>query len=137
MKSQSVLTFAIMLFAILSTTSCKKENKCSAGTGGNVTIVAFPQHHGKAILNKANYPDTVYVKFNTQESPGTNASNYDTHFIGKTGEDHVHLTGLKCGDYYILAVGFDTTINHRVLGGIPYSFSQTSGEIDLNVPVTE
>lgn len=135
MTSKIILT-ALFISTII--TSCKKdEDKCSAGKGGSLTIVAFPQHHGKAIYNQPTYPDTIYVKFNTQVSPGLSTANYDTYFIGEAGEDHVHMEGLKCGDYYFLGAGFDTTINQRVIGVIPYSTEQKEGEIDLNIPVTE
>jgi len=137
MKKKTAVHFIIIICIALAGASCKKKKQCSAGAGGNVTVVVFPQHHGKAIPNKANYPDTVFVKFNTQEFPGTNPALFDAQYIGEAGEDHIHLTGLKCGDYFIYAVGFDTTISQRVTGGIPYSFTQTSGEVDLNVPVTE
>ncbi len=108
-----------------------------AGSGGNTTIVAFPQHHGAPIFSHTNYRDTAYVKFNAQEFPGTNPSLYDLTFIGEDGEDHVHLEELKAGKYYIYMVGLDTTIMERVTGGIPYVLTQTSGEVDLIVPVTE
>lgn len=132
--NKTVLLVSI-LFILLTVSSCKKCK--DAGQGGEVTLVAKPQHHGFSILNKASYLDTVYLKFNTKDSPGADLAGYDTYFVGEAGEDHVHLEGLKCGDYYIYAVGYDTTINERVKGGIPYSFSETSGEIDLNIPVTE
>ncbi len=132
----SKIIIAAILFSTIIT-SCKKDDKCSAGTGGSLTIVAFPQHHGKAIYNQPNYPDTIYVKFNTQNSPGISAANYDTYFVGEAGENHVHMSGLKCGDYFFLGAGFDTTINQRVVGGIPFSTEQTEGEISLNIPVTE
>ena len=123
------------LFVIIFFSCCKK-NKCTAGLGGKVTIVAYPQHHVFPILNKSWYPDTVYLKFNTQNGD-SNLAAYNIYFVGEAGENHVHLEGLKCGDYYIYGVGFDTTISKRVKGGIPYSFDKTSGEIDLNIPVTE
>jgi hypothetical protein len=107
-----------------------------APAASNLTIVASPKHHAIPIPNKAGYLDTVYLKFNTQEMPATLAD-YDTLFVGEAGESHVHLEGLKCGSYYIFATGYDTTINARVRGGIPYSTDQNEGEIDLAIPVTE
>jgi hypothetical protein len=117
----------------------KDDGSCMlAGSGGNTTIVAFPQHHGEPIINHANYRDTAYVKFNTVEFPGTNPSLYDLTFVGDhVGEEHVHLESLKPGKYYIYMVGLDTTISQRVTGGIPYTLTQSSGEVDLDVPVTE
>jgi hypothetical protein len=135
MRKTIIITIAIFTTMIAS---CKKEeDKCSAGKGGSLTIAAFPQHHGNAILNKANYLDTIYVKFNTQEFPGISPANYDTYFVGDAGEDHVNMEGLNCGDYYFFGAGFDTTINQRVIGGIPFSTEQKEGEIDLIIPVTE
>jgi hypothetical protein len=109
----------------------------TAGLGGNVTIVAFPKHHGVSIFSDSLYLDSAFVKFNTSNSPGITASAYDKIYIGEAGEDHVHLTGLKRGKYFIFMSGFDTSISQRVTGGIPYEVTEVSGEIDLNVPVTE
>jgi hypothetical protein len=127
---------ACLIFTAFAIPACKKKDNCTAGTGGNLTIVASPKHHAIPIPNKAGYLDTVYLKFNTQEMPATLAD-YDTLFVGEAGESHVHLEGLKCGSYYIFATGYDTTINARVRGGIPYSTDQNEGEIDLAIPVTE
>lgn len=137
MKNRFFLIAGLIGLASTFLISCKDENNCKAGTGGNVTIAAFPKHHGVAIYNQGNYRDTAYLKFNTQDFPGSNPADYDMIVVGDSGEDHVHIEGLKCGDYYIWMTGLDTTINQRVTGGIPYSFSQESGEIDLTIPVTE
>ena len=117
--------------------ACKKEDTCTAGTGGGLTLVVYPQHHGVSIPNQDNYRDTVMVKFNTQEFPGAGPSLYDLVVAGDSAEDHVHIPGLTCGDYYIYAVGFDTTQNKRVTGGMPFSTSATSGEVIVHLPVTE
>ena len=108
-----------------------------AGTGGNVTMVVFPQHHTLPIINRTVYCDTIYIKFNTQDFPGTNPNSYDTHITGYVGEDHVHCVGFNPGYYDLYAVGFDSTINARVSGGIPVSFTDSSGEKVFYVPVTE
>lgn len=135
-KKASVLFATVLLIAIVaSLPSCKKKCK-EAGTGGSVTLVTKLYHHTELIPNKTSYLDTVYVKFNTQNGD-SNVANYNTYFVGEAGENHVHMEGLKCGDYYLYAVGFDSTINERVKGGIPYTFDKESGEIDLTIPVTE
>jgi hypothetical protein len=108
-----------------------------AGLGGNTTIVAKPQHHGAAIYSQSNYPDTAYVKFNTQEFPGWNPSSYDALFAGAQGADHVTIAGLKTGQYYIWMAGFDTTIAERVTGGLPVTLTQSSGIVEQVIPVTE
>jgi hypothetical protein len=109
----------------------------NAGTGGEATIVAFPKHHGMSIGFDTTYVDSAFIKFNTQNFPGTDPANYDLIIAGEPGETHVHLEGLKRGNYYIYMTGWDTTISQRVTGGIPYTLTITSGEVDLNVPVTE
>ena len=137
LKGTSAFLIISFFFLLMMNSSCKKEDECVAGTGGAVTIAAFPQHHEKPIVSQDNYLDSAYIKFNAQEFPGTHASDYDLVIAGEAGEDHVHIPNLKCGDYYIYMTGFDTSINMRVTGGIPYSFTETSGEKDVLVPVTE
>ena len=152
-----LLRFLVFGLTILITATCTKKKGCTdpvsynydadaekddgtceyAGLGGNASIVAFPQHHGMPIFGSSAYPDSAYVKFNAIESPGTNTSVYDAVFAGDSAEDHVHLPGLKRGKYYILMSGWDSTIQRRVSGGVPYVLSQTSGEVDLIVPVVE
>lgn len=136
MNNKKTLQVIAGLIIAVSVISCERDkNQCIGGSGGNLTIAAFPQHHGKSISNKATYLDTIFVKYNTSDKPANN--NYDTYFVGEAGEDHVHMKGLKCGNYYFFATGFDSTINQRVVGGIPYTTDKTDGEIDLNIPVTE
>ena len=134
-----ILNILIIASITLAVQSCKDKNNCHAGKGGNLTIVAFPQHHGCTIINHVGWPDTVFVKYNAQEFPGTNPASYDTIYVGEVHEDHVHVEGLKCGDYYLYAVGFDSTCHGpvRVTGGIPYSTKQESGEVEVNIPITE
>lgn len=148
------VTLAISVFIM---PSCKKKKGCMdsnsisydseaeeddgscqyAGTGGNTTLVIKPQHHGVPIYNDSAYRDTAYLKFNTQSSPGS-LSAFDLAVPGiHIGEDHIEVTGLKPGKYYIVATGFDTAISQRVLGGIPYILTQASGEVIINVPVVE
>ena len=123
----------------------KDNGSCRyAGEGGGVTLVAIPQHHGKAIISgtfsypdSVSHPDSAFVKFNVVESPGSSPSSYDLHIEGEFGEEHVHVPGLKPGKYFIYMTGYDSTISRFVRGGIPVVISQSSGEMDLNVPVSE
>jgi hypothetical protein len=144
-------------------TSCKKKKGCTdpisikydadaeeddgscvyAGNGGNTTIVAKPQHHGFPIVSDTVHIDSAFVKYNTQNSPGNTAAAYDLVLPGEPNEDHVHIEGLKPGKYYIMMTGWDTTGTFngnaigRVTGGIPYTLTQSAGEVILAVPVTE
>ena len=143
-KSESI-SLILFIASILGLASCKHDTPaapaCVAGSGGNVTVVAYLFHHDSMIVNKPDYRDSVFVKFNTHNLPGTNASSYDAVFVGDSVSENVHLTGLKCGDYYIYGVGLDTITSpgfpFHVSGGIPFSISATTGEITMHVPVTE
>ena len=122
----------------------KDDGSCEyAGTGGNTTIVAFPQHHGQPIISgthdpdSISHPDSAYVKFNATESPGTSPASYDLRIEGEIGENHVHIPGLKPGKYFIYMTGYDGNANKFVRGGIPYVLNQATGEVDLNIPVSE
>ena len=107
------------------------------GTGGSTTIVAKPEHHGVPIVSKIGWVDSAYVKFNTEDSPGSTPAAYDLVLAGEEGEDHVHIENMKPGKYYIYMTGFDSTIVKRVSGGIPVTITQSSGEVDVAIPVSE
>jgi|ERR1051326_2043576 hypothetical protein len=131
-----LILFAAMLFIY---SSCKKP-----GLGGDNTVVAFPQHHTKPIFSHptwpgdpVNYCDTIFVKFNASELPGTKPKDYDRIFIGEAGEEHVHIHGLEKGKYFLYGVGWDTSINQRVTGGIAIELKQLTAETEIDVPVTE
>lgn len=114
------------------------DGSCTyGGTGGSVTIVAKPKHHGTNIFSTSTYPDSAFLKFNATELPGTNPSSYDMVVVGEDGEDHVHLSGIKSGKYFLYMTGWDPAISERVSGGVPIVITQTSGEFEIVVPVTE
>jgi hypothetical protein len=122
--SAALLSTFVLLLSVIA---CKK-----AGTGGKVEVACFPQHHGKAIKGA-----TVYVKFNTLESPGSELASYDLVVPGEPNEDHVHVEELRKGNYYFYTVGYDSSIAEPVYGGVPLKIKDKSGEIDLEIPVTE
>lgn len=126
------------IFAIIFITSfilsCKKN-----GTGGDATLVVFPQHHGRSIVNHYGYPDTIFVKFKATSLPGTTPDKFDTYFVGVPGEDHVHCTGLLPGKYYLYGVGMDSAGPYRVTGGlaVKITHSERKKEKDIDLAVTE
>lgn len=126
---KKIKLIALALVTILAIQSCKKP-----GLGGDATVVAFPKHHGKAI-----YGATVFVKFDTEDSPGTNTSSYDATFEGEPKEEHVHIEGLKQGKYYLYAIGYDSSISSLVYGGqsINIKRKDRKEEQNLDIAVTE
>ncbi|HYV93111.1 MAG TPA: hypothetical protein VE978_15155 [Chitinophagales bacterium] len=144
MKTKTPFSVSMIALTILSISifSCKDKCKDVAGTGGSFTIVAFPQHHSAPIISESlpGYPDSAFVKFSP---PGdfvttSNPADYDLVLVGDSGENHVHIENLKCGDYYIFMTGWDVNGNWRVKGGIPVNIPvDAPSEIDQDVPVTE
>ncbi len=137
MKSSRIILGVILSCTLLiaSFSGCKKG--CKPGTGGEVTFKIYPQHHGAGIPNKVAYLDTIYIKFNASDFPGINPSSYDIVAAGKAGDDFITISSMHCGQYFIYATGQDTTINQRVVGGIPIDIGETSGIKTIYVPVTE
>jgi len=129
-----ILAMAISFLFII--TSCHKENKCVAGTGGSVEVVVKLYHHGRLIPNDSLKPDTVWAKFNVTEWKNA-PSGYDMMAIGEAGEDHIHLKDLRCGDYFLHAAGWDTTGPYVVTGGLNPTIHESTGEVGVDVPVSE
>ena len=122
------LTFGLLIGLAIGWTSCKKGD-----TGGNATITTYVAHHDKPI----NLP-TIYVKFDAKDLPNDPTNNYDLKVDGKH-ENHVHIKNLRYGNYYIYAVGYDSTIMQPVVGGVPVTikWKDRRKETEVNVPVTE
>jgi hypothetical protein len=156
-KTISLVALGLM-FAVCLLTSCSKKNQgCMnkeainydptaeeddgsclvAGKPGYVTIVAHAKHHDVSIISSSSYRDSVFIKFNSLEFPGDNASLYDLVIKGEKDVDNVVIKGLRQGNYFIFMTGWDSSIGERVSGGMPYSLTQFNGVLDLNVPVTE
>ena len=130
MRSIPLLLLALMFL------SCRPNStECIAGTGGHVNVVVYANHNSMGLLNYGNHIDTAFVKFNTLTAPGTDPGKYDTFFTGEPGENHIHCQNLKCGDYYIYRIAYDSVTNTRYTGGIGISFSMAGGEIDTTVNV--
>ena len=128
----------LLFFLFLVAMSCKKEDeKCIGGSGGKVTLKVLLQHHNHTLTNLKNYRDTVYVKYNVQEYPGSKPSDYDASYFGEYGQDYVLIPNLRCGNYYIFAVGLEPQHFMRVSGGIPCTIEAVEGEVTKIIPVTE
>jgi len=147
-KFKSSGSFAISVVSIatlLYFSSCESGDKCNAGTGGDITLILKPQHHGAAISNQPGYADSAFIKFLSypvknylaNEFPGEDASDYDMVATGTTGTAEVVVSGLRCGKYYIYMTGFDTSIVERVKGGIPIEITERNGTVVKTIPVTE
>jgi hypothetical protein len=141
MKLHHPNTLALWLTAVtisVTAVSCDDDdNNCKAGSGGNVTLILKPQHHGEPIFNQPTYPDSAFIAFDEAEFPGEDPAQYDIISTGVTGTDHVVVNGLKCGKYFVFMTGFDTSIVDRVKGGVPIEITAQSGSVTKIIPITE
>ena len=118
--------FLILAAVAFASTACRK-----AGTGGDAEIQAMTMHHDAHV-----HDATVYLKFDAKEFPGTNIADYD--LSAEVGADgHAHFTGLKRGKYFVYGVGFDSTINQTVTGGVAVEIKKKDEIKVVTVPVTE
>jgi len=127
MKSIIICFISVLLFA---QTGCKKKEK--AGYGGNASFKLAAKHHGSVIDSC-----TFYIKFNVKDAPAPGT--YDITKEETTisvGNSYALISGLKKGDYYIYAYGWDPSISSNVSGGFPYTITEEK-EISLDVAVTE
>ena len=137
----SKYTGIIIMFlslSILFVTSCNK----SAGLGGNATLMVYGSHHDNPVINHIGYPDTVFIKFNVDEFPGTRPSDYDLIVAGTPREEFVKVEGLKKGKYFVYMAGLDSTWGSsgaRVTGGLALKIkrSERNDVITLNIPLSE
>jgi len=109
--------------------------KCTAGSGGILSIVAYANYGSTSIPNYYTHLDTAFVKFGTLSSSGTNPVSYDTYYVGEPGEDHIHCFGLKCGDYFIFRTAWDSVNNVRRYGGYGVSLPNADGGLSFIVAV--
>ena len=127
---------ACVLAAMLVMYSCRKKDNPSAGKGGSANITLKPQHHGRS----GNFTwMTIYIKYNTKDAPGNGVYDDSVHCTVLSATDTAWtgtFTGLKDGDYYAYAFGYDTSVHQNVKGGAPYTISNQQS-LTTMLPVSE
>ena len=133
-----LLSVGLFLMAACSKNSDIPEfARCTGGQDGQISIELIARHHSKLIASQPNYPDTAYIKFNTSEFPGDDATLYDLVIAGAFPDTVITINGMECGNYYIFMTGFDVDIAERVKGGVPVTLNEEDLHRTLNIPVTE
>jgi hypothetical protein len=102
-----------------------------SGLGGEAEIHIDVKHHSVLIPFSK-----VYIKYDAKEFPGDDLTKYDA-FITTNNMAHGHFENLKKGNYYIYGVGFDSSINLTVTGGLKVKISKKDEMVDVTLPVTE
>lgn len=124
----------IILLLLLAVASCKPDKQpVDAGKGGSATVTLYPQHHlvAKNIINAK-----LYVRYNTLDAPSSGL--YDDS-VQCTNHDQLVsgvFSGLKNGNYYFYATGYDTSVKQYLKGGIPYTITQQTDQSSA-LPVSE
>jgi hypothetical protein len=124
------IIIAVTTIFTLGISSCKKN-----GTGGESEISVWVKHHETLIPGA-----TVYVKYGAMEFPGTDLSKYDVSKvcgISGHGAGHTHFKELLRGNYYLYAVGYDSTISKAVTGGLYVKVKKNDDHIETDVAVKE
>ena len=88
-------------------------------------------HHQQPIPNAM-----VYIKYGTQDSPGSNITYYDANVKADANANY-QFNNLRRGDYYLFSIGFDSTIVEQVSGGVPVKVKNKEETVTLDVPVVE
>ena len=101
-----------------------------------VDFYAVGKHHGVTIPSLSFYPDTLFVEHHTTNFPSSLAA-FDTFYVGIPGDTFVHFRIHQPDSMFLFMTGWDTLINMRVVGGMPYVTTADSGSIYINVPITE
>lgn len=129
MKTIIKNTLALLTIIVLATTACKKND-----TGGKAEVHALIMNNATPI-NAA----TVYVKFNATQQPSNPTSDYDLKAEGEATENHVHIEDLRPGQYYLYAIGLNTTTNKVVHGGaaVEIKWKDRKATTEVDIAVTE
>lgn len=125
--------FPVLL--LVTVIACRKDdnNPEPSGKGGNATLQATPQHHGKNIDSC-----TIYIKYNTSDAPADGKYDDSAVCVPLGGKPVATFTQLKKGPYYLFGKGWDPSISQGVVGGTPYTIADTTvTTYTINVPVTE
>lgn len=121
---------AMLSLMMLFFSACNK--KPLAGPGGKAILSIRCQHHGSNIDSA-----TVYIKYNSLESVNISEYNNSKKLSKDSNNEYtVQFDGLKPGDYYLFAQGWDPSISNNVKGGIPFTI-KVEDKFALIIPVTE
>lgn len=128
MKKVCLLVYPLLLLGACNAKDGEPKIEL-AGKGGSAVVKAMPKHHGTSIDSCM-----VYIKYNSQDV----SSAYDDSVkcMQVDSVSTATFSGLKAGQYYLYAKGWDAGIGETVIGGLPYTITQEN-EQSVTVPVTE
>jgi len=109
--------------------SCKKNTD-----GGKAELHVMINHLSDPIMNA-----TVYVKYDATKAPANPTSDYDMKLQGSSITNHVHVEGLRYGQYYLYAVGYSDKTKQTLSGGTPVTikWSERKETKEVDIQITE
>lgn len=124
-KTTLILAYLILLLAFAG---CKKD-----GTGGEATVATIAKHHERAIPHA-----TIYIKYGAKDFPGSDVGSYNASQVTDRN-GHTHFENLLKGNYYFYGVGYDSSAQTVVKGGVGLKIDRKNRkeETELIVPITE
>jgi len=126
MKRKLIFIF-LLAGLVIALYSC-----CKAGTGGNATLVC----HVVNVNTGANANNTtVYIYYGSSKPPAS-ISKFDASKKTAVNGNTVTFTGMKCGTYYLYAVGYDSLAAIPLKGGGPYSLLYSNRNKSENATIS-
>ena len=121
--------FFIMLTVILIGVmySC-----CKAGTGGKASIVC---HVKNTNTGAGSNNSTVYIYYGSSKPPAS-LDKFDAHQSTGVNSSTVTFTGMKCGTYYLYAIGYDSLVSLPLKGGGPFSLRHSNRNKTENATIS-
>ena len=105
---------------------------CKAGTGGKANIICHVKNTNTG-ANGNNF--VVYVYYGSSKPPAT-LDKFDAHQSTGANNSTVTFSGMKCGVYYLYAVGYDSLAGIPLKGGGPFSLSHANRNKTENATIS-
>lgn len=120
-----------LLIAVVAVTLTFVAPSCKKNSDGGKAEIHAEIFHGTTEIRSAD----LYVKFGATSAPSDPTTDYDLKLKGETTDNHVHVEDLHRGDYYLYAVGRDSTTHQTVKGGthVEIKWSERKKLIDAEV----
>lgn len=121
----AIITFSVFSALTLSISSCSKSSNDHAGKGGSATLTVQLEHHAIA-KNLRN--GVVYIKYDAKDVPANGIYDDSAKCVGIDTMQTAVFTGLKNGNYFLYANGFDSSVYKPVRGGGAYTITQQASQ---------
>jgi len=113
----------LLLFTAISILGCNKE-----GVGGKASISGTVKHLGTALPGAI-----VYIRYGADIFPGYDLNQYDDNATVNGVDASFSFGTLYKGNYYLYAVGYNSSIMETVTGGIAVKIKKKTESLTTEV----